>query len=157
MAILTDAYITAQLGGATVGAAQYAALAPDSTSKAAHIASADAIVVGAARKGGYSSVSTTNPTSASNSAAFEILESMAFSVWWVRVSLLVRGITVPPVGEDPAALYAKAGDPARIDLPGMDRDALGGAAGADIVSGTDTTTTAEPILTREALEGSGFG
>lgn len=158
MTILTDAYITAQLGGTVAGAAQYDALAPDASAKAAHIASADAVVVGAARKGGYSSVSSTGPVPASGEA-LAILQEMAFTVWWARVNLLVRGIQAPTVGLDPSALYA-AVDEGRVDLPGLARDALGGPAGADLVSGTSITTSSAylgPILTREALEGGGFG
>lgn len=158
MTILTDAYITSQLGGAIMGAAQYDALAPDSGSKAAHIKSADAVVVGAAHKGGYSSVSSTGPVPASGDA-LSILQEMAFTVWWSRINLIVRGIPAQTVGLVPSALYASV-DEGRVDLPGLSRDALGGPAGADLVSGTSITTSSEytsPILTREALEGGGFG
>lgn len=154
MTILTDAYITAQLGGAVTGASRYAALAPDTASKAAHIASADAVVVGAARKGGYSSVSSTGPVPASGEA-LTILQEMAFSVWWVRVNLLVRDIQVQPVGIAPEALYASR-DEGRIDLPGLDRDAIGGPGGADVTNGISTTSAAEPVFSRDALEGAGF-
>lgn len=154
MAILTDAYITAQLGGSVAGAAQYDALAPDVSAKAAHIASADAVVVGAARKGGYSSVSSTGPVPTSGEA-LSILQEMAFTVWWARVNLLVRGIQAPAVGLTPEALYA-ARDEGRIDLPGIDRDAIGGPGGADVTNGISTTSAAEPVFSRDELEGAGF-
>ena len=68
MAFLSSAYITAMLGGATTGAAKLAAFG-DSTAINAWIARADAEVVSAAQRGGYSSVVAATPSVRSSSGS----------------------------------------------------------------------------------------
>lgn len=153
MSILTQAYITAMLGGATTGAAKSAALG-DSTAIAAWIVAADNIVVEAARKGGYSSVTTTAPASG---AAFDTLQLLSFREFYALAMRLGREIdTGVAPGEASQCLYVDSPENPRTDLAGLVRDALGGSSGGDIVSGNDasTDTATVPFFNRDYLTGS---
>ena len=154
MAILTTTYITAMLGGATTGVAKSAALG-DSAAIAAWIVAADNIVVEAARKGGYSSVTTTSPTTG---AAFDTLQLLSFREFYALAMRLGRDIdTGVAPGEASQCLYVDSPENPRTDLAGLVRDALGGSGGADIVNGSDLTTdTPTPPLFPIADTGPGF-
>lgn len=156
MAFLTDAFITSMLGGATNGVAEYAALTGgDSGTKAAWIAAADQEVETAARRGGYSSVVAATP-SPSSGAAFVKLQMIAFREWYVLANFFGRKISVGTMGEASQQLYVDSPTNPRTDLPGLERDALGGSSGGEIVNASDLTTTAtptEPRFTRTTLGG----
>ena len=151
MAFLTDAYIESMLGGGTRGPAQYAAIASDAGARAVYIAAADATVLSACRKGGYSSVSL-SPQVPSSGDAFELLLLMSFGAWLKLASFYARGIEIPAAIvatiPDPSSIYATDG--VRLDLPGLERDPLGGDGGADIVNGT-TMTSSDPVFTLRNL------
>jgi hypothetical protein len=152
MAFLTDAYIESMLGGGTRGPAQYAAIASDAGARAAYIAAADATVLSACRKGGYSSVSL-SPQVPSSGDAFELLRLMSFGVWLKTASFYARGVEIPATivatVPDPSSLYATDG--VRIDLPGLERDPLGGDGGADIINGTELTSSERVFSTRSLI------
>ena len=130
MALLTDAYIESMLGGGTRGPAQYAAIASDAGARAVYIAAADATVLSACRKGGYSSVSL-SPQVPSSGDAFELLRLMSFGAWLKL-----------------ASIYATDG--VRLDLPGLERDPLGGDGGADIINGSEMVSS-DPVFTLRNL------
>jgi hypothetical protein len=152
MALLTDAYIESMLGGGTRGPAQYAAIASDSGARAAYIASADSVVLASCVKGGYSSV-TLSPQVPSSGAAFELLRLMSFRVWLTTASFHSRGIQIPEEVlanmPDHKSLYATDG--VRVDLPGLSRDPLGGDGGADIINGTELTSSERIFSTRSLI------
>jgi len=152
MALLTDAYIESMLGGGTRGPAQYAAIASDSGARAAYIASADSVVLSACVKGGYSSV-TLSPQQPSSGDAFELLRLMSFGVWLKLASFYARGVTIPAeivaTIPDPSSIYAADG--VRLDLPGLSRDPLGGDGGADIINGTELTSSERIFSTRSLI------
>jgi len=155
MAILTTAYITAMLGGATTGAAKLTAVG-DSTATAAWIVAADNTVVTAARKGGYSSVTTSSPTTG---AAFDALQLLSFREWYVLAYGLGRDVnTGAALGDASQCLYVDSPENPRTDLPGLERDALGGSSGGDIVNGDDATTDTPtpPTFTVADLSDGGF-
>lgn len=151
MALLTDAYIESMLGGGTRGPAQYAAIASDAGARSAYIAAADATVLSACRKGGYSSVSL-SPQQPSSGDAFELLRLMSFGVWLKLASFYARGVEIPETivatVPDPSSIYATDGT--RVDIPGLERDPLGGEGGADLINGT-TMTSSEPVFTLRNL------
>jgi hypothetical protein len=137
MAFLTDTFIIEALGYS--GAAKYDALtgtgAEGTATKAQYIGLADSVVVAAAQKGGYSSLSASSPPSSGD--ALNIVRQMAFVVWF-RYSDWPR----------PSWLYLAADDERRVDLPGMTRDALSGPDGARITNGTDSSGVAlTPVFT----------
>ena len=152
MALLTDAYIESMLGGGTRGPAQYAAIATDSGARAAYIASADAVVLSACVKGGYSSV-TLSPQQPSSGDAFELLRLISFGVWLKLASFYARGVTIPAeivaTIPDPSSIYATDG--VRLDLPGLSRDPLGGDGGADIINGTEMVSSERIFSTRSLI------
>jgi hypothetical protein len=152
MAFLTDAYIESMLGGGTRGPAQYAAIATDSGARAAYIASADAVVLSACAKGGYSSV-TLSPQVPSSGPAFELLRLMSFGVWLKLASFYARGVTIPAeivaTIPDPSSIYATDG--VRLDLPGLSRDPLGGDGGADLINGTEMVSSERIFSTRSLI------
>ena len=152
MALLTDAYIESMLGGGTRGPAQYAAIATDSGARAAYIASADSVVLSACVKGGYSSV-TLSPQQPSSGDAFELLRLISFGVWLKLASFYARGVTIPAeivaTIPDPSSIYATDG--VRLDLPGLTRDPLGGDGGADIINGTELTSSERIFSTRSLI------
>jgi hypothetical protein len=152
MALLTDAYIESMLGGGTRGPAQYAAIATDSGARAAYIASADSVVLSACVKGGYSSV-TLSPQQPSSGDAFELLRLISFGVWLKLASFYARGVTIPAeivaTIPDPSSIYATDG--VRLDLPGLSRDPLGGDGGADIINGTELTSSERIFSTRSLI------
>jgi hypothetical protein len=152
MALLTDAYIESMLGGGTRGPAQYAAIASDSGARAAYIASADAVVLSACVKGGYSSV-TLSPQQPSSGDAFELLRLISFGVWLKLASFYARGVTIPAeivaTIPDPSSIYATDG--VRLDLPGLSRDPLGGDGGADLINGTELTSSERIFSTRSLI------
>lgn len=152
MALLTDAYIESMLGGGTRGPAQYAAIASDAGARAVYIASADAVVLSACRKGGYSSV-TLSPQVPSSGDAFELLRLMSFGAWLKLASFYARGIEIPAAIvatiPDPSSIYATDG--VRLDLPGLERDPLGGDGGADIVNGTEMVSSERIFSTRSLI------
>jgi hypothetical protein len=152
MAFLTDAYIESMLGGGTRGPAQYAAIATDSGARAAYIASADSVVLSACVKGGYSSV-TLSPQQPSSGDAFELLRLISFGVWLKLASFYARGVTIPAeivaTIPDPSSIYATDG--VRLDLPGLSRDPLGGDGGADIINGTELTSSERIFSTRSLI------
>jgi hypothetical protein len=152
MAFLTDAYIESMLGGGTRGPAQYAAIATDSGARAAYIASADSVVLSACVKGGYSSV-TLSPQQPSSGDAFELLRLISFGVWLKLASFYARGVTIPAeivaTIPDPSSIYATDG--VRLDLPGLTRDPLGGDGGADIINGTELTSSERIFSTRSLI------
>ena len=151
MAFLTDAYIESMLGGGTRGPAQYAAIASDAGARAAYIASADAVVLSACVKGGYSSV-TLSPQQPSSGDAFDLLRLMSFGAWLKLASFYARGIEIPAAIvatiPDPSSIYATDG--VRLDLPGLSRDPLGGDGGADLINGTELTSS-ERIFSSRSL------
>ena len=151
MAFLTDAYIESMLGGGTRGPAQYAAIASDAGARAAYIASADAVVLSACVKGGYSSV-TLSPQQPSSGDAFDLLRLMSFGAWLKLASFYARGIEIPAAIvatiPDPSSIYAADG--VRLDLPGLSRDPLGGDGGADLINGTELTSS-ERIFSSRSL------
>jgi hypothetical protein len=154
MAFLTAAYIKSMLGGATDGAAKYAAVTrSDADTEAAWISAADLAVVSAAKKGGYSTVTSTGPVPASGEA-FEMLRAMAFSVWLRMAYGYGKEIQVPgDIDAElprPSALYASA-DEGRLDLPGLDRAQAGGDAGVDLQNGGILTTESVQQFTRVKL------
>jgi len=154
MPFLSDAYITAVLGGAVTGAPKYAAMG-DPSARAAWILRADAAVVAAASRGGYSGVTSDGPVPATG-AAYEVLRALAFDEWSIIANWYGREIKLGEFGAPSSVLYATAGE-GRIDLPGIGRDQIGGAAGGDITNVSSlSTSTAAPIFTRAALEGNGF-
>jgi hypothetical protein len=152
MALLTDAYIESMLGGGTRGPAQYAAIASDSGARAAYIASADSVVLSACVKGGYSSV-TLSPQQPSSGDAFELLRLISFGVWLKLASFYARGVTIPAeivaTIPDPSSIYAADG--VRLDLPGLSRDPLGGDGGADLINGTELTSSERIFSTRSLI------
>jgi len=154
VAILSEAYIVSMLGGAVAGAEKYAsATGSDADTAAAWISAADLAVVSAAKKGGYSTVSSTGPVPASGEA-FEMLRAMAFVVW-LRVAYgYGKEITVPGDIDSelprPSSLYASA-DEGRIDLPGLDRTQIGGDAGVDLQNGGILTTESTQLFARARL------
>jgi hypothetical protein len=152
MALLTDAYIESMLGGGTRGPAQYAAIATDSGARAAYIASADAVVLSACVKGGYSSV-TLSPQQPSSGDAFELLRLISFGVWLKLASFYARGVTIPAeivaTIPDPSSIYATDG--VRLDLPGLSRDPLGGDGGADLINGTEMVSSERIFSTRSLI------
>ncbi len=152
MAFLTDAYIESMLGGGTRGPAQYAAIASDSGARAAYIASADSVVLSACAKGGYSSV-TLSPQVPSSGAAFELLRLISFGVWLKLASFYARGVEIPATIvatiPDPSSIYATDG--VRLDLPGLTRDPLGGDGGADLINGTELTSSERIFSTRSLI------
>jgi hypothetical protein len=152
MAFLTDAYIESMLGGGTRGPAQYAAIATDSGARAAYIASADAVVLSACVKGGYSSV-TLSPQQPSSGDAFELLRLISFGVWLKLASFYARGVTIPAeivaTIPDPSSIYATDG--VRLDLPGLSRDPLGGDGGADLINGTEMVSSERIFSTRSLI------
>lgn len=155
MAILTSAYIQSMLGGAVTGAAKLAAVG-DSTAVAAWIVAADNTVVTAARKGGYSSVSTTSPTSG---AAFDALQLLSFREWYVLANGLGREVdTGAALGDASQCLYVDSPTNPRTDLPGLERDALGGSSGGDIANGDDasTDTPTAPVFSVANLSDGGY-
>lgn len=135
--ILNDSYIENMLGGRIIGTEAYNALAPTAAVKAQYIEAADAAVVAAARKGGYSTVSSTGPVPVAGEA-LAILRCMAFKVWIRLAYGYSKAVAVNPEIDahlpDPSELYSQA-DGARIDLPGMERDLLGGDGGSDLAPG----------------------
>jgi hypothetical protein len=140
------------LGGGTRGPAQYAAIATDSGARAAYIASADSVVLSACVKGGYSSV-TLSPQQPSSGDAFELLRLISFGVWLKLASFYARGVTIPAeivaTIPDPSSIYATDG--VRLDLPGLSRDPLGGDGGADIINGTELTSSERIFSTRSLI------
>jgi hypothetical protein len=145
MALLTDAYIESMLGGGTRGPAQYAAIATDSGARAAYIASADSVVLSACVKGGYSSV-TLSPQQPSSGDAFELLRLISFGVWLKLASFYARGVTIP------AEIVATIPDPSSIyATDGVRLDPLGGDGGADIINGTELTSSERIFSTRSLI------
>lgn len=157
MAFLTTSYIQAMLGGAVTGAAKLAAFG-DASAVAGWIARADAEVASAANRGGYPGVAAAAPTP-STGPAFEMLQSISFDEWWVLANNLGREIDVGrTVGEASAKLYRDSPEEPRINLPGLERDALGGSSGGDINNGSDSTiTSAAPVFTIANLSDGGYG
>jgi hypothetical protein len=153
MPFLTNTYIETALGGAVVGAAKYAAVAPTPAVKSQYISMADIAVVSAARKGGYSTVTSTGPVPVSGEA-FSMLQAMAFKVWLRLAYGYGREINVDDSIDsalpNASALYVSA-DNGRIDLPGMSRDPLGGDAGVDLQNGGVATTQSVQLFTRDKL------
>jgi hypothetical protein len=138
MSILTNSVIESMLGGRVLGTEAYNSLCPTDAVKAQYIKMADAAVVSAARKGGYSTVSSTGPVPALGTEANDMLQAMAFKVWIRLAYGYGKAVAVNPEIDahlpDPSELYSQA-DGARIDLPGMERDLLGGDGGSDLQSG----------------------
>ena len=154
MSILTASYIKSMLGGAVDGAAKYDAITrSDTDTAAAWISAADLAVVSAAKKGGYSTVTSTGPVPASGEA-FEMLRAMAFAVWLRIAYGYGKEIQVPGDIDAqlprPSSLYASA-DEGRIDLPGLSRDHLGGDAGVDLENGGILTTESTQLYSRSRL------
>lgn len=145
------------LGGATTGAAKLAAFG-DAAAIAAWIARADAEVVSAANRGGYSSVVAATPSPASG-PAFEVIVAISFDEWWILANGLGREVNVGiATGTPSAKLYRDSPQEPRISLPGLERDALGGSSGGDLVNGSDSTiTSAAPVFTIANLSDGGFG
>jgi len=158
MAFLTPAHITAMFGGAVTGAAKLASLG-DASAIDAWIARADAEVVAAANRGGYSTVTATGPEPSSG-AAFTALVAMAFDEFTVIAFSYGRDVdTGRTVGQASEKLYVDAPNAPRINLPGLERDPLGGSAGGEIANGSgglvvdDTNTDLQPRFTRAGLAG----
>jgi len=155
MPFLTDAYIETVLGGNIAGARKYAAIAPTDAVKAQYIQMADMAVVSHARKGGYSSVSAGVPSVPATGEAFQMLQAMSFK-HWARIAYgYGKDISVPDTVAsslpDSSDLY-KSADDGRIDLPGLDRDQLGGDGGASIANGDGISTlTSEQVFSRVNL------
>lgn len=152
MAFLTDAFIAETLG--YDGAAKYDAITGTSAAgvatKARYIALADSVVVAAAQKGGYSSVSASSPPAAGD--ALNMLQQMSFVVWLRFASTISRDIQLPDdlVADWPRPfwLFASENDERRLDLPGLTRDALNGPDGARITNGVDASGAAlTPVFT----------
>lgn len=153
MSLLTDQFIYNMLGGAINGVKKYDAVAPDAISKAQYISMADQAVVASAKKGGYLTISSTNPSSGE---ALTLLQSMSFKVWIGIAYGYSKEVTVAPelarLLPDHTALYDS--NPAnRIDIPGFDRDPHGGIGGADMINGALDVTPSEPRFTLEKLKG----
>lgn len=154
MAFLTDTFITETLGFG--GTQKYDAItgtgAAGVATKARYIALADSVVVAAAQKGGYSSVSASSPPAAGD--ALNMLQQMSFVVWLRFASSISRDVQLPDdlVADWPRPfwLYTAGNDENRTDLPGLTRDALAGPDGArisngiQISSGTDNTPMFSP-------------
>lgn len=153
MALLTDNFIINMLGGSVKGVKKYNEVAPDAAAKAQYISIADSAVIGSAKKGGYLTVSSTNPSSGD---ALTLLQSMSFKIWLGMAYGFSAEVTVEPslsaLLPDHTALY-QSDNMGRIDIPGFDRDPMAGDGAADLVSGLTTDTEVAAKFSLDKLTG----
>jgi hypothetical protein len=93
-----------------------------------------------------------SPQVPSSGDAFELLRLMSFGAWLKLASFYARGIEIPEsivaTIPDPKSIYATDG--VRLDLPGLERDPLGGDGGADIINGSEMVSS-DPVFTLRNL------